>query len=345
MAFRQTILKVDGYEQVVEAQDPVCGLHAIIAVHSTRLGPSCGGIRLVPYVSREEALNDVLRLSKGMSYKSAVAGLGFGGGKSVIMADPKSKSPELFRAFGNFVESLQGRYIAAKDMNVESSDLLEVRKNTRHVLGIEGLCGSGGDPSPITAIGCFEALKAVVQFVNKSPALSGMRIAIQGLGHVGYLLAKMVVASGGRIIVSDINPSVLKKAQHELGAEICANEKIYDIECDVFSPCAKGAVLNTNTVSRLKCLAIVGCANNQLADPTAGLRLWERGILYAPDYVVNAGGIINIFVEHGGYDRNAAIAQARRIFQTITNIMNLSKKKHTPAFLIADQIAEERLYG
>lgn len=338
-------LKIDGYESVVSAEDLSTGLKAIVAIHNTRLGPSCGGVRLLPYASQDEALADVLRLSKGMSYKSAVAGLGFGGGKSVIVAEQHQKEPSLFHSFGDFVESFQGRYIAAKDMNITSPDLLAVKARTRHVLGVEGVEGSSGDPSPITAIGCLEGLRAVWEFLSGKGSLSGVRVSIQGLGHVGYDLAKRIVEERGIVLASDIDAQVLERARRELGVQTVSNDQIFDASVDIFSPCARGAVLNPGTTPRLRCRAVVGCANNQLANHSDGLRLWERNIVYAPDFVVNAGGIINIFVEYEGYNPERAIARAKGVFSTMREILQRSRQEQTPAFVIADKMAEKRLYG
>ncbi len=343
MALKTEKMKVDGYETVLLGEDSSVGLRAIIAIHSTKLGPSCGGIRLLPYRSRAEALEDVLRLAKGMSYKSSVAGLGFGGGKSVIIGDPKKTTPQLFHRFGELVGALKGQYLAAKDMNVTNQDLLEVKETCPHVLGLDGVPGSSGDPSPITASGCFEGLRAAWEFATGSTSLRGVTVAIQGLGHVGWDYARRIREAEGKLIVSDINEAVLTRAKNEMAATVCDNAAIYDVACDVFAPCARGGILNQDTISRLKCRAIVGCANNQLSTPEDGMRLWNRKILYAPDYVVNAGGIINIFVEYEGYNRARAIERAEGIYGTLKTILIRSEREKTPPFLIADTIAEERL--
>ena len=343
MAIRRETLKTPGYEEVVYGEDDVTGLKAIIAIHNTRLGPACGGIRMLPYGSRDEALYDVLRLAKGMSYKSALAGIGFGGGKSVIIGDPKKKSPQLFQAFGRFLETLGGRYIAAKDMNVESKDLLEVRSTCSHVLGIDGVAGSSGDPSPVTAHGIFRAMEATAEELTGSRELSGLRIAMQGIGAVGWGAAQMAFDEGATLVVTDIDEKALARARKELGAEVVSTEAIYDVPCDLFSPSARGATLNKNTIPRLKCRAVVGCANNQLETPEDGFRLHERGILYAPDFAVNSGGIINIFIELGGYERSKAIAKADGIYGTMKEIFRRSRIEKAPPFVIADKLAEERL--
>ncbi len=343
MALRIEKIPTQDFEQVLFGEDPAVGLRSIIAVHSTRLGPSCGGIRLLPYATREEALEDVLRLAKGMSFKASVAEINFGGGKSVIILDPRQKRAEILRRFGEFVNHLDGRYIAAKDMNIVNDDLLEVKKTTRHVLGLDGVAGSSGDPSPITAIGCFEAMRAVWDVISGRPSLTGVTVAIQGLGHVGFDLARRIVKAGGSLFVSDIDRQVVERARLELGAKICSVEEAFDVECDIFSPCARGAVLNSRTIGRLRCRAVVGCANNQLEVAEDGQRLWARQILYAPDYVVNAGGIINIFTEYEGYDRVNAVRRAEGIFGTVKKILERSRQENTPPYLIADRMADERL--
>ncbi|MBI4405232.1 MAG: Glu/Leu/Phe/Val dehydrogenase [Deltaproteobacteria bacterium] len=338
-------LKVPGYEKVLYFENSSVGLRSIIAIHSTALGPACGGIRVLPYPTKEAALDDVLRLAKGMSYKSAVAGIGFGGGKSVIILDPTKKRPEIFHAFGEFVNMLNGRYISAKDMNVSSPDLLEVKKTTRHVLGIEGVPGSSGDPSPVTARGTFRALQATLEEIAGSRCFTAKKFAIQGLGHVGWDIAEMLVREGAKLWVTDINPSALRRAETQLGAKAVPGDQIYEIECDVFVPCAVGAILNSSTIPRLRCKAVVGCANNQLATDADGMRLNQRGILYAPDFAVNSGGIINIFIEYEGYDQSKALQKADAIYDTMKEIYGRAKKEQLLPVAIANQIAEERLAG
>lgn len=336
---------VPGYERVVAGKDPGRGLNALIAVHNSARGPACGGIRLLPYATPEEALNDVLRLSKGMSYKSALADIGFGGGKAVMMADPKAKSAELFRAMGEFVDKLQGQYIAAKDMNVASEDLLHVQEKTKHVLGIDCVPGSSGDPSPMTARGLFRSLEATVEHLTGSRNLEGLKVAIQGVGHVGYGYAQLLNEAGAELWVTDIDAKSVERAVKELGAHAVALEKIFDTPCDVFSPCARGAILSEATIPRLRCRAVVGAANNQLATEADGLRLHERNILYAPDYAVNSGGIINIFIEYryGTYDEQKAREKTDGIYRTMKEIFARSREQKRPPFVVADQLAEERL--
>lgn len=345
MALKQEKLTQPGYENVVYGEDAESGLRAIVSVHNTNLGPACGGIRLLPYPTRDEALYDVLRLSKGMSYKSSLAGIHFGGGKSVIIADPAKKTPALLHAFGRFVDSFGGGYICAKDMNITSDDLKEVRKVTQHVLGIDGIPGSSGDPSPVTAHGMFRSLEATVEAVTGSKSLKGIKLAVQGIGYVGWTYAKMAHDAGAELIVTDTNGDAVKRATKELGAKAVGLEEIYDVDADVFAPCARGAILNRTTIPRLKVKAVCGAANNQLAEPQDGYRLVERGILYAPDYAVNSGGIINVYYEKvpGGYDHHKAIKHADGIYDTMKEIFQRAKKQGEPPFVVADQLAEERM--
>ena len=338
-------LKTAEHEEVLYAEEASACLRAIIAIHSTARGPACGGIRLLPYASRVDALEDVLRLSRGMSYKSAIAGLGFGGGKSVILARPGEKSPALFQAFGDFLNTLDGKYIAAKDMGIEASDLKQVRTRSRHVLGIDGEPGSSGDPSPVTARGILRAIEACSQLLQGTRELRGLRLAIQGLGHVGYDIARRAHAAGAKVFATDTNLETLRRVQEELGVTVVEPQEIYSISCDVFSPCARGAVLNENTIPRLKCRAVVGCANNQLATPLDGQRLHDREILYAPDFVVNSGGIINIYVEYTGYSQSRAFDLADGIYNTTLSILEDSRRRGLAPSIIADEMAKERLRG
>ncbi len=338
-------LAFPGYERVVYYDDPSAGLKAFVSIHNTNLGPSCGGIRMLPYASKEEALKDVLLLSKGMSYKSALAGIGFGGGKSVIIGDPTKKTPQLFAAFAEFLEMFEGKYIAAKDMNISSDDLMMIKQSSRYVLGIDGEAGSLGDPSPVTARGILRGLEATVEQIYGSKSLKGLKVAFQGVGHVGYATAEMVVKAGGEVWVTDIDQKAQDRAAKELGAHVVSNDAIYDVACDIFAPCARGGSLNEKTIPRLNCRAVVGCANNQLATEQDGMRLLERGILYAPDYAVNSGGIINIFVEYEGYDQQKAFSMADGIYETMTEIYSRAKSANKAPFLVTDKLAEERLYG
>lgn len=335
--------KVAGYEEVVFVEDSSVGLKAIIAVHNLNRGPACGGIRMLPYATEDEALHDVLRLSRGMSYKSALANIGFGGGKSVIIRDPKHKTPELFQAFGEAINRLEGRYIGAADMNMTSEDLRTVKTRTPHILGIKGEPGSSGDPSPVTAHGVFRGMEATAEHLFGKRSLQGLHIALQGIGHVGYLLMEHCIKAGARLTVSDINEATLRKAQESYDVTVVPNERILFESCDILAPCARGAILNETSIPNLRCKAVVGAANNQLATEEDGLRIANRGILYAPDFAVNAGGIINIFVELDGYDATKAIAKADEIYSTMKEIYRRADQQNLPPFRIADRMAEERM--
>lgn len=343
MKWKHETVSVPGYEKVVYAEESSSGLKAIIAVHNTALGPACGGIRMLPYANREEAMFDVLRLSRGMSYKSALADIGFGGGKSVVIGDPTKKTKELFNAFGEFVGTFDGMYIAAKDMNIANADLAAAKEKTKYVLGVEGEKGSSGDPSPVTALGVYRAMEATWENVSGNRSLKGLKVALQGVGHVGHPLAKYLHEAGAELIVTDIDAKALERAKKDFGAKVVGLEEIYDVACDIFSPGARGGVLNPQTIARLKCKAICGCANNQLLTEEDGVTLQKKGILYAPDFAVNSGGIINIFVEYEGYDQKKALAKADHIYVTMKEVFDRSKKTGKPPFVIADQLAEERM--
>ncbi|MEQ9640839.1 MAG: Glu/Leu/Phe/Val dehydrogenase dimerization domain-containing protein [Alphaproteobacteria bacterium] len=330
------------HEQVVFCHDRASGLKAIIAIHDLTLGPALGGCRMWRYDSDDEALDDVLRLSRGMTYKSAMAGLSFGGGKAVIIGDAKrDKSPALFEAFGRFIDSLGGRYITAEDVGTSPADFEIVRRQTRHVAGIAE--GGSGDPSPATAWGVFHGLRAAVEFRLGRDDLNGLTVAIQGLGHVGWALAEHLRKAGARLVVTDIDAARLAAAKAELGASVVDPEAIYDVEADVFAPNALGAVLNDDTIARLKVAVVAGSANNQLAEDRHGAVLHRRGILYAPDYVINAGGIINISYEGPRYSQDAAFAHCARIHDTLAELFARAGQADLPTNEMADRLAEERL--
>ena len=336
----------DAHEHVAYHQDPVTGLKAIIAVHSTRLGPGLGGCRMWPYGSDGEALTDVLRLSRGMTYKAALAGLPQGGGKSVIIGDArKDKTPELMRAMGRFVNKLGGAYIAAEDSGTSVADVHLMAEETRHVGGLADAhaeaAGRTGDPSPATAYGTFVGLKAAVRFQLGRDDLKGLKVAIQGVGNVGYRLAKYLHEAGAQLWVTDIHTPSVERCVQEFGATAVSMERIFGLDVDVFAPCALGAILNDRTIPEIKAKVIAGAANNQLLQPRHGLALLERGILYAPDYAINAGGIIEIFHETHGYDEAKAKAHLDRIGDTLTAIFQRSKDQQRPTGAIADLMAEE----
>lgn len=334
-------MMVNGYETVVQADDDATGLHAIIAVHDTTLGPAVGGTRIYPYASKEEALNDVLRLSRGMTYKSALAGINFGGGKSVIIADPSMKTPELLKAFGSFVNSLGGKYICAEDMNSTTADMEIIHEVTDHVAGLDS---TGGDPSPLTALGVFAALKATAEKKLNIP-LNELTVAIQGVGSVGAGLTEHLTNEGAKVYIADVNKEALEAISAKTGAEIISTDEIMTVECDIFSPCAMGGILNDRTIPSLKCKAIVGAANNQLESGGDADRLVAKGILYAPDYLVNAGGIINVHYERQpeGYDAQAAKKATWAIGDTLMEIYEISEREGITPAAAADKLAEARL--
>ena len=339
-------IPVDGYEKVMRCRDAASGLHALIAVHDTTLGPALGGMRMLPYASEDEALFDVLRLSRGMTYKSATADTGLGGGKSVILGDPKTdKSPELFRAMGRFVDSLDGLYITAEDMNIGIPDLEIVREETRWVTGLSRESGSSGNPSPYTAFGCLVGMRAGAEEAFGSADLKGRRVLIQGVGAVGGRLAQMLAKDGAEVIVCDINEARAQELSAENGFEVVDDENHRDVPCDIYSPCARGATLNDQTIPELKCKIVAGCANNQLLEARHAESLRERGILYVPDYVLNAGGIINVSCEllPGGYDEKAAMTKIETIADNLRHVFEISRERSIPTNEAARILAEDRL--
>lgn len=334
----------DHHQQIVFGCDAPSGLRAIIAIHDTRRGPALGGLRIYPYASEEDALTDVLRLSRGMTYKSALANLPLGGGKAVIIADPRrDKTPEMLQAMGRLVESLGGRYITAEDSGSSEEDMRLIRQQTRHVSGL-GQDGASGDPSPFTAQGVFCALKRAVHHRFGRDDLQGLRVAIQGVGHVGAHLARKLHAAGAELLLTDVDRDSLGMLCDELGAQSTAPEAIFTAEVDVFSPCAMGAVLTAEVVKSLKAKVVCGAANNQLATPDVATRLHARGILYTPDYVANAGGVIEVEAQrHERYDRDAVMRHVERIAATVDEIFTRARVEDTNPAEVADQLARERL--
>ncbi|WP_018716407.1 Glu/Leu/Phe/Val family dehydrogenase [Arhodomonas aquaeolei] len=337
------------HERVVFGHDPDTGLRAIIAVHSTRLGPSLGGCRIFPYPDDDAALTDVLRLSRGMTYKSAMAGLPLGGGKAVVIADPhKDKTPALMRALGRLVEDLNGLYITAEDSGTDVDDLRTIAGVTGHVVGIadkrdaDGIVRSG-DPSPATARGIFGGIRASLRAALGRDDLDGVRVAVQGVGNVGHHLAAMLHNAGARLWVSDIDEPALRHAVTAYDAEPVDTAAIHAAPVDVFAPCAMGAVLNARTIPELQARVIAGSANNQLAEDTDGERLRERDILYAPDYVINAGGVIDVADEYAGYDALRVRRRVDAIADTLTEIYERAARQGLATSTVADHIAEERL--
>jgi leucine dehydrogenase len=340
-----TEIKVDGYERVARCRDPRSGLHALIAIHDTTLGPALGGMRLLPYKDEDEALFDVLRLARGMTYKSAVADTGLGGGKSVILADPKAKSRPLFEAMGRFVDAMQGRYITAEDMNIGIADLDIVRTQTKNVAGLSRENGGSGNPSPYTAWGCVQGIRAVAEELWKSDDLRGKRVLLQGVGAVGGRMAELLKERGAHVIICDINEARVRELQQKHGFEAVPDAGHEKTPCDIYAPCARGATLNDETIPLLRTKAIAGCANNQLRDPRHADVLRAKGILYAPDYVINAGGIINVGMElvPGGYDEKKALAKIDGIYGALKRVFELSRSEDINTQKAAEQLAEMRL--
>ena len=324
--------------------DKATGLKAIVAIHDTRLGPALGGCRFIHYASDDEALVDALRLARGMTYKAALAGLPHGGGKSVIVR-PRQHFDRvaLFRAFGKFIDDLRGHYITAEDSGTGLEDMEVIRSVTKWVTGVDPSHGGSGDPSPFTALGVRRGMEACVAKKLGKTSLAGVHVAIQGVGHVGYHLCKELHASGATITVADIDPLKAERAHREFGARPVPLESIFDVDCDVFAPCALGSALNDDTIPRLKARVVAGAANNQLALPRHGDDLHARGILYAPDYAINAGGLINVAEETAGYDEGRSRAKTLKIHDTIAEIIERSEKLRAPTYKVADMLVEERL--
>ncbi|MGQ0519677.1 MAG: Glu/Leu/Phe/Val family dehydrogenase [Actinomycetota bacterium] len=334
----------EDYEQVVFCHDRPSGLRAIIAIHSTRLGPSLGGTRFHPYATEDEALEDVLRLARGMTYKSAVAGLDLGGGKAVVIGDPRTARTEpLLRAYGRFVDSLGGRYITAEDVGTTQADMDLILRETPFVTGVSRSLGGSGDPSAATAQGVLYAMGAVARHLWGETALEGRTVVVSGVGKVGYNLVRHLVEERAVVTVADVVPAAVDRAALELGVEVVPPEKAHAIDCDIFSPCALGGILSAATIPELRCAAVVGSANNQLAEPGCAHLLEEAGILYAPDYVVNSGGIINVAEELKGYDRDRADGEIRRIFDTTAAVLATAGAEGITTAEAADRVAERRL--
>jgi len=338
-------MSLNNHEQVLFCNDNELGLKAIIAIHNTVLGPSLGGTRMWPYKNEMEALTDVLRLSRGMTYKSSLAGLNLGGGKAIIIGDSKTQKNEaLMRRFGKFINSLSGKYITAEDVGMSTKDMEYIKMETDYVTGLPENMGGSGDPSPITAYGVYIAMKASAHEKWGHDSLAGKKIIVQGIGNVGESLVKYLVKDGAKVFINDINEKRLKSVANETGAEVIAAENVYTIDMDIYAPCALGATVNTDTLNKLKCSIICGSANNQLADENIhGRMVIEKDILYAPDFVVNAGGIINVYYELEGYNRERSLAHAEKIYQTTLNIFKVAKEQNIPTFMAANNIAEKRI--
>jgi leucine dehydrogenase len=336
----------DDHELIVFGQDAAAGLRAIVAVHSSMRGPAAGGCRMWPYASTAEALADVLRLSRGMSYKNAMAGLPFGGGKSVIIGEArKAKTPVLLEAFGRLVDSLGGRYITAEDVGTTIGDMAHVARATRYVSGLGAAPGeAGGDPGPKTALGVYLGIKAAVKFKLGRADLEGVTVAVQGIGGVGHHLCRLLATEGAQLSVADVRPAAVQRVSEEFGARVVAAENVLALEVDVLAPCALGAVLNAQSIPQLRARIIAGAANNQLAQGQDGTSLQAAGILYAPDYVINAGGIISVSHEyHGGGTEAQVIADIQAIPVRLSEIFERARRENRTTNAVADEMARARL--
>lgn len=330
------------HEQLLFCNDNATGLKAIIAVHSTVLGPALGGTRMWRYDNEMEALNDVLRLSRGMTYKNSISGLNLGGGKAVIIGDARSmKSEALFRRFGKFVNSLAGKYITAEDVGISPVDMNWVAMETDHVVGLPG---KSGDPSPVTAQGVYMGMKACAKVQFGTDSLAGKKIAVQGVGHVGEYLVASLAKENAEVYITDIHEPTLERVAKTYGSKVVGLDEIYDVDMDIYAPCALGATVNEDTLSRLNCSIIAGAANNQLKNEAVqGEQMMSKGIIYAPDYAINAGGVINCYSEVKGLPSDWALSQADEIYNTILNIVNRSQSENIPTYKIANKMAEERI--
>lgn len=330
------------HEQLLFCNDNDTGLKAIIAVHNTVLGPALGGTRMWNYKSELEALNDVLRLSRGMTYKAAISGLNLGGGKAVIIGDSKKhKNEALFRRFGKFVNSLGGKYITAEDVGISPRDMQWVNMETDHVTGLPG---KAGDPSPVTAYGVYMGMKACAKEQFGTDSLEGKKVSVQGVGHVGEYLVEYVTKEGAEVFLTDINEKLLKSVAEKYPVKVVAPQEIYDLDVDIYAPCALGATVNDETLNRLKCTIIAGAANNQLADEIKhGEEVMKRGLIYAPDYMINAGGLINCYSELKETSREVTMEKAADIYETTATILKRSKEENIPTYLVANKMAEERI--
>jgi leucine dehydrogenase len=335
-----------GHEQLVFCHDEHTGLKALIGIHNTVLGPALGGTRMWDYKSEEEALRDVLRLSRGMTFKASISGLNLGGGKAVIIGDArKLKNEALLRRFGRFVESLSGKYVTAEDVNMTPEDMEYISMETRYVTGLSERLGGSGDPSPFTAYGVLMGMKACAKVAYGSDSLKGKKVAVQGVGHVGYYLVKHLQEEGAKIIISDIYEDKINSITKEFSVEVVDEKSIYDVDCQIYAPCALGAVINDTTIKRLKCDIIAGGANNQLEDEEKhGKILMDKGVLYAPDFLINSGGLINVGIDYlGNYSRERVFKKVERIYQTVLEIIHKTKKEKIPAQEAAIKIALKRI--
>jgi glutamate dehydrogenase/leucine dehydrogenase len=333
-----------GHEEVVFGSDPASGLKSIIAIHSTDLGPALGGTRFYPYESEQTALVDVLRLSEAMSLKAAAAGLDLGGGKAVIIGDPlKLKSERLWRAYGRVVDSLQGRYITAEDVGSDAFDMDMIRRETRWVAGLPVEEGGSGDPSPATARGLLGAMRAALQFVHGSSDLSGRRVSVLGVGKVGSDLVRRLIDAGASVTIADVYPPAIEAITSRFQVKVVDIDEIFDTECHIFSPCSLGAVLDEATIPRLRCEMVVGAANNQLATDDDADRIADRDILFVPDFVANAGGLINVSEELRGYQPDRAAARVDKVYDNTLRVLETSRERGTTPNRAAVTVARERI--
>lgn len=331
-----------GHEQVLFCNDEKTGLRAIIAVHNTVCGPALGGTRMWQYDNEADALRDVLRLSRGMTYKNSISGLNLGGGKAVIIGNSRTdKSPDLFRRFGEFVDSLNGKYITAEDVGISPDDMVHVAEKTKHVAGLPG---KSGDPSPVTAYGVYMGMKAAAKAQFGSDSLRGRKVAVQGVGHVGEYLVGHLAKEGAEVFISDMHEPTLNNVASKYGTTIVGLDEIYTLDVDIYAPCALGATVNDETLSRLKCSIIAGAANNQLEDEAKhGEQVRSMGIIYAPDYLINAGGVMNCYGEVAGMDQETVMKMAENIYNTTLEIIQRSKDEGLPTYLVANRMAEKRI--
>jgi leucine dehydrogenase len=339
-----TYMEKYDYEQLLFCQDEQSGLKAIIGIHDTTLGPALGGTRMWTYENEEAAIEDALRLAKGMTYKNAAAGLNLGGGKTVIIGDPrKDKNEEMFRAFGRFIQGLNGRYITAEDVGTTVADMDLIHEETDFVTGISPAFGSSGNPSPVTAYGVYRGMKAAAKEAFGTDSLEGKTIAVQGIGNVAFNMCRHLHDEGANLIVTDINKEAVQKAVDEFGAKAVDTNDIYGVDCDIFAPCALGAIINDETIPQIKAKVIAGAANNQLKETTHGDTIHEMGIVYAPDYVINAGGVINVADELYGYNRERAMKKVEQVYNNVERVIEIAKRDGIPTYAAADRMAEERI--
>ncbi|MFN5370751.1 MAG: Glu/Leu/Phe/Val family dehydrogenase [Bacteroidia bacterium] len=339
-------MEAGGHEQVVHFYDQATGLKAIVAIHNTHLGPALGGTRMWTYSSEEEALTDVLRLSRGMTYKAAITGLNLGGGKAVIIGDAKTqKSEAMLRRFGKFVNGLAGRYITAEDVNIGTRDIEYIAMETKHGTGLPEILGGGGDPSPVTAYGVFLGMRASAKEVYGNESLAGKKVLVQGVGKVGQSLVEHLVKDGAKVWINDINSDNISAVTQKVSSVTVADAaSMFDLDMDVYAPCALGASVNSASLEKLKCAIIAGAANNQLAEENLHGRMCsEKGILYAPDFLINAGGLINVSIELEGYNRERAYAKTERIYDAARNVFSIAKQENIPTIEAAKRLAEQRI--